>query len=285
MRRILRPGLATLGLLGVVCGLAADKASAQGSCMICRECAPHCSCPPSYTRFNICCGAGGGPGCTPPRQLHLAFLRPCESGSLPDAWAWESASRRAAFLVLTGLQGAIRREARELDDGPGEVRLDWDGVSRPRYTVSFDRPAVALFLEVVFEGPRGGAVRGSTVYDNFLREGSQTLSGTVPWVPGNWRVEARVRYVEYADGSFEGDLPEHVVSRVFLEVRETVRRYARRYGELVRSGGRAAVEAALAAEKPTSTAEKTAVDQIRVNLNSAADEIHLIEVLHRLAGR
>ncbi|HXH07699.1 MAG TPA: hypothetical protein VNI83_14040 [Vicinamibacterales bacterium] len=144
---------------------------------------------------------------------------------------------------------------------------------------------MALFLEAFFEGPGGVTHRTTAVYDNFLRDGSRTLSGTVAWVQGNWQTRGRARYVEYSDGSFEGDLPEPIIRRVFFEVREALSRYAQRYAELARSGGRAAVEAALAAEQPSSAAAERAVNQIRLNLRSASDDAELIALFRRLAHR
>ncbi len=199
-----------------------------------------------------------------------------------------NASAHPTAAVARLLPVAMVNAAQPRAEGPGQVTIDWAGQPPAKVTLTFDKPAIAVFVEVAYDTGNGVFTSTST-YDNYLREGRTTIllnaAGPKPLTSTEemYHVTGRVRYVEYQDGSVDGDLDAAKIDEVFTKSRELVKEYARAYAQIARTSGRAGVDAQLTGDHPTTAPERDAVEQIRVNARAISDLAALIDRLEQLA--
>ena len=253
-------------LLALLLALAAvavspRRALAQ-SCNVCVSCGQSCNLAGGYSQ--ACCGAGGHPGCQVGCETHG---NGCTAYSLCWVTCPGSNSSNVAKCTSNGTGfGLLSDPALATDSGPGA--LVYTTAPEGRYTVTFEKPAVAVILEVTHTSEEGSRFTGLSKYDNFLREGRTTIEGSVPTMkePRPIASTVRVRYVEYLDGTSEGDLTEEIAQSELRPLRERVKAHALRYAAQLRRYPRTRVVKNLSDERRAAQArggaDKSAQDAL-----------------------
>ncbi len=217
---------------------------------MCANCGQACNWGGGYSQ--ACCGAGGGGGCQVGCQTGgngctayaLCHVH-CYNGVSSSKLSKCSGASGGDFVGLPSTTADIT------SSGPGA--LAYTTSPKGEYTVTFDRPAVAVLVEVVHISSDGRRFTGVAKHDDFLRTGKTTIDGTIPTVVGpkgiTFSSRVRVRYVEYLDGTTDGDITPEVATQEFEPLRERVRAQAGRYATQVKKLGRSRVAKMLAEER------------------------------------
>jgi hypothetical protein len=284
MRRVLVLTVVVVALLAV----GSIPAQAQGSCQRVSVCQAGCYCPHGLANdFRINCGAGWGPGgsggCTDNGGPDCGKCVACwmitrlgtytenssccnDSCRNPSSLEPTTPQRLACLSVPAWLAAPpLRREPIPPPDAGFTYALD--EVKGGTYTLTLAKPAVAALVDLVYSTPDGEFVVTSK-YDNLLRAGNKTIKGPLPGVQGLPLVSTKLRiwYVEYEDGSTEGELGSIQVAGKFEPLREAVKKHARRYAAKA-SSEPDTIEQSLTAEKPETSLDKIALAVIKATLS------------------
>jgi hypothetical protein len=249
----------------------------------------------SPTQYLVMAGGNRGGDCTTALvALASAAFRPSSGSTHSPLFAAGVRSGTGLSPIFASRNEPPRRpqssgysegHASRQKHGPAEVTF------RPspwgmEYVATFERPVGAFLLETTYTYPDGFVSRHTTHFDSFLREGSQSVGGFVGYtlrdgVAGE--PEGRVRYVEYEDGTVDGNLNHSTAREAFEPLRAAVRDYARALTTVAQTGGRPAIEKALEGMQPGDLTARTARDTIAVHVKAVGDDAAILERLERLA--
>jgi hypothetical protein len=138
----------------------------------------------------------------------MRHLLACGAGVVAALLFVRAAQAQTQSCTIWVPRGARASHSPQTGGAPGEItvrRVSW-GV---QYLATFDKPVVALIVDVMQTFPDGSTSTHTGKRDNFLRQGSRNITGHVGWSLRDGQMGqliGRIRYVEYEDGSTDGDL-------------------------------------------------------------------------------